>query len=413
MLGALLLFTAAAVPITSTPEEVLDVIAAFEVNCYSCKVLYSEARGYGIFMTKNVTEGEVVLASADAFDLDPDADYPLKEYFLDFEAIDRLKVRVLYEKFMAPRRKVLQTEYVHSLPTVLTSAEFWSQAHIDLYSNTSIAPSTDLTVRDLTKYKKVVEVLKGLRGVPAEMLEEDSYFWAQAIIHSRDSPSQDGTQLRPLLRPLLDIANHWPITHEAKRICNGPIRMDSANPGAGLLAYKDLKEGEEFFNCYGLLSNNELALRYGFTIKDNIDQSIVQLVSGSGVCFETMVGNDLCEYRLWTGKISSHFLQYFRSLKYRQDYVDATQALEYYRSLPSRRETKQSFLKAIYKYRAVVIGIFKGRLSLREVRRQQGWDYISNMVLEVAESERTGLLSHLKALDRLTLDLLWSDLTNL
>jgi hypothetical protein len=410
MISALLLCTAAAVPITSTPEEVADVIEAFEVNCFSCKVLYSEARGYGIFMTKNVTEGEVVLASADAFDLDPYADYPLTEFFLDFDAIERLKVRVLYEKFMAPRRMVLLTEYVHSLPTALTSAEFWSQAHIDLYNNTTIAPSTDLSIRDLTKYRKVVEVLKGLRGVPAEMLEEDAYFWAQAIIRSRGFSSQGSTHQRPVLRPLLDIANHWPISHKGKRVCYSPIRMDSVNPGFGLLAYKDLKEGEEFFNCYGLLSNNELASRFGFTIKDNIDQHTSQFVSGSGVCFETTMGGDLCEYRLWTGKVSSNYLQYFRSSKNRQDYVDTAEALEYYRSLPNLKETKQAFLKAMHMYRSVVIGIFKDRLSLRGVRRQRGWDYVSNMVLDVAESERTALLSHLRALDRLTLDLLWSDL---
>jgi hypothetical protein len=130
-------------------------------------------------------------------------------------------------------------------------------------------------------------VCYGFTGALADSMEQ-RYLLASSYLSSRAFPStllsptpsvNSPETSYPVLLPGIDILNHrrgekvsWIVTQD----------QDAHEPHISLALDCARQRGEEVFNNYGLKSNAELILGYGFSLRDNPDDCVVLKLGGQG-----------------------------------------------------------------------------------------------------------------------------------
>ncbi|KAG9219960.1 hypothetical protein CCMSSC00406_0006873 [Pleurotus cornucopiae] len=121
----------------------------------------------------------------------------------------------------------------------------------------------------------------------------DLYLTASTYLASRAFPSSilspnptlaASPSSYPVLLPGIDTLNHargQPVTW----LVSYPDQIETASvrdPSVSLVLHASTEAGEELFNNYGPKPNSELILAYGFTLPDNLDDTIVLRIGGQG-----------------------------------------------------------------------------------------------------------------------------------
>jgi len=110
---------------------------------------------------------------------------------------------------------------------------------------------------------------------PAKMFIAQEFQWAVTILWSRAFTHEvDGKEVYNLV-PLLDMANHrpWPLGQQERLHKDHKFLVRTPEGDRIIYASEDLKAGKELFNDYGVLTNEQLLLMYGFVPRINPDDA--------------------------------------------------------------------------------------------------------------------------------------------
>lgn len=113
----------------------------------------------------------------------------------------------------------------------------------------------------------------------------DKFLWAETVISTRAFPSSllsippslSDPNAGPILVPLVDSLNHARGTPVSWAVENNT----TAKHCLSLINHKFIPEGAEVFNNYGIKSNAELLLGYGFVLVENPEDDILLKLPGS------------------------------------------------------------------------------------------------------------------------------------
>ncbi|KKA30936.1 hypothetical protein TD95_004336 [Thielaviopsis punctulata] len=173
--------------------------------------------------------------------------------------------------------------YIAALPVPgsLDLPALWADDDAELLDGTNLATSiADIRQQLAAEYAAARALLQGWSAGSWREFTRDLYFWAYAVFTSRSFtptlviPDEQtvGERLPPgvkmtdfsLLLPLYDIGNHGmmaPITWA----------RDAETQNVTLCVDREHREGEEVFNNYGMKTNAQLLVAYGFMIAESED----------------------------------------------------------------------------------------------------------------------------------------------
>jgi hypothetical protein len=176
--------------------------------------------------------------------------------------------------------------YIQSLPTVeeLNTPLFWTEDERTWLNGTNLEKG--ITDRE-NLWKGEWERGRALLGDMGLEIDWKLYLWAATIFSSRsfissllplDIISDENEKQRkyweerlaregpfPVLFPVVDLANHSPTARVAWR---------SGDSVLSICADEHIPEGGQIFNNYGVKSNSELLLGYGFMLPENDEVAV-------------------------------------------------------------------------------------------------------------------------------------------
>lgn len=200
--------------------------------------------------------------------------------------------------------------YARTLPSSISLPLCWNRSELALLacSAPGFTPLLEVAARTMQLSSEFISLLEsGLlerfpETFPDGLITWERWVWAAAVLASRALPVttyitaglKDASEFKPaeplefqsppavwnelgVLVPLLDMLNHEveanQVTWEPEKSGDemeeeGEQSADSSHPPRAIL-HKKVRKGSELYTCYGILSNTNLMLQYGFAQLSN------------------------------------------------------------------------------------------------------------------------------------------------
>ena len=166
------------------PER--DIAEFYEISQQQgVKVKYYEGKGLGLEVQKDLNPGDFVICTKKHQKITPNDEYELSKYTSNLDEYSKLRVRILYHKFMSNQSDFFTT-YVKTLPDTYFHYQQINQSHKDLLANLTLMDFEYEGLDSEARYNEIKSALKDAEGVPDEMLKFESYMWAHFIVRSRN-----------------------------------------------------------------------------------------------------------------------------------------------------------------------------------------------------------------------------------
>lgn len=418
------------VPTTMTFEERWNYLLSFSDTLNGVNVTWSPTSGFGFVLLEDLNQGDCVVKLPLRYSVTSADVYTLSDYITnDFNEMEKLAVRVAYEKFMKKREHYAK-QYVDSLPVEpFHMVQYWNPEDFELFERYTLVMLDYDSVRKYNitvLHEKVIKAIGKLPGVPKEMLDEDILEWAMGIVMSRsyhltdenmkkavNHPNYPGNILA--MFPILDIINHYPIPVQQK---STQPTIFSIEPGLisklCSLAQFSQKKGHEYFGSYGDKSTYELISMYGFALETNPDDTVEIGLPLTPYCTGNTQVASRCYYATKAHKVSVPvLLDLIASLAHYQfnGQVTFEQIVGHIREMPARKEQRKLSLVALKVYRNVVLmSINQGPLRLLRKLKKDCLNYRCELVHTVLIAQRVARYLHTERVDRRLLELLAQDL---
>lgn len=367
MIKSFLIIIAAvkAVQTTMTEEEFSEFYKKIEEQ--GVEIVKVLNKGNGIVVKKQVMSKQPVLCVDEKMRIFPGDQYALSQFVEGFKNLTALKVRVLYEKFVA-RRGGFLTEYVHSLPTFIHHYGNWTESQREYYKSVAIEKFDERELLELDEFQSIVDALKGVEGLPEEMLTYSSFMWVSFHVKSRYFWCKgDNGETVDCMYPFLDLVNFEPINYfstvqEFFRVQDGKTC---------LVTSKELQPGDEFVIDYVIHRAPVFFLDYSIVSEGYQYDSIELFYRGRG-------------FLLYAFRVNTELLEEIIGDKVEKSGI-------------KRDEKALNGLKA---YRKVLIEDFHGP-GIREIRRDYSMleDEVKRFINRFGVSIRTTYYNHLEKVD--------------
>lgn len=419
-----------AIPATMTFEERWAYLLSFSDNLRGVNVTWSPTSGFGFKLLKDVNQGECVITLPLSYAVTSADTYTLSPYITsDFNDMEKLAIRVAYEKFIKKREHFAKL-YVDSLPVEpFHMLQYWNAEDFALFEQHSLVLldyPTMMKYNITNLHARVKKALEKVKGVPEQVLDPDVIEWGMGIVMSRSYNLADQNMKEavkhpdhqlPILAlfPILDIINHYPIPVQQK--ATQPT-IFSIEPGliAKLcsLAQFSQKQGYEYFGSYGDKSNYEIITMYGFALETNPDDNVEIGLPLTSFCTGMTQVPGRCFYSTKAPKVSMPaLLDILASLAHYQFNTAVTfeQVINHIQNMPARDKNKRQSILALKVYRNMVLmSINKGPLRDLRKLKKECVNYRCQLVMTVVISQRVARYLHTERVDRRVLELLAQDL---
>ena len=418
------------VPTTMTFEERWQYLLSFSDTLYGVNVTWSPYSGFGFKVLHDLKQGDCVVKLPLRYSVTSADVYTLSNYITsDFNEMEKLAIRVAYEKFMKKRDHYAK-QYVDSLPVEpFHMVQYWNPEDLALFERHTIVMLDYNSVRkyNITElHAKVVKVLGKVPGVPKEVLDVEVVEWAMGIVMSRSYHLTDENMKKAVnhpgveqsilaLFPILDIINHYPIPVEQK---STQPTIFSIDPGliSNLcsLAQFSQKKGHEYFGSYGDKSNYELISMYGFALETNPDDTVEIGLPLTPYCTGNTQISGRCFYATKAHKVSVPLLlDLIASLAHYQFNSEVTfdMVISHIREIPARQKARKLSMMALKVYRNMVLmSINQTPLRVLRKLKKDCVNYRCELVHTVLIGQRVARYLHTERVDRKLLGLLAQDL---
>lgn len=366
------IFSAKAVNITMTEKEFESLYSNIESQ--GVKIVKIPGKGNGIIVEKKFEEGDPVLCVDEFLGIFPMDQYELSKLVEGLGDLISLKIRLLYEKFMAPRGNYL-TEYVHSLPATIHHYGDWTEYQRNYFKRLSLEPVNETELLEIEEFKFIVDLLKGVKDVPEEMLTYSTFMWASFQVKSRYFFCyKENGEKYDCLYPVLDLVNFGQLHYFT------PVETEVINGKNCLFASKTLMPGDEFLNDYAVHRAPLYLLDFSM-IDDTYEYD----------CLEFSFNGKI--FLLYAHRLSTELLE--------EIIGESLQSIT--------TEKIKKVLRGLKEYRKLFTEYFTGP-GIRELRREH--DMLEDKLLELINrfgvSIRTTFYNHLEKIDIEHIRTLWS-----
>jgi hypothetical protein len=369
-------------------EEIQKYYEPFESQ--GLKLKDYGAKGLGFELLKNVEPGSVVLCINNSQKLFPYDPYELSDYVSDLDEVTQIKVKVLYYKFMSTSSDFL-TIYIKSMSNNFFHYGQWTPEHRQLFENLTLI---DFYYQDPTgeeEFSQIKAALAACPNLPADMLEYESYMWANYVVKSRfyTYNSPDGDIF--VMIPVLDIPNHYPnpAMYRDSSFFTLTQDLDCVN------SYWHQGVGDEFLYQYSIHNSLVFLLGYDIVLENNPYDYVYYnfaWISEEGE-------NKTNEFEIYADRTNMELLELLLSIQ--GDEIETRSSfVKTWNDLEESEEDK--VIEALAWYRRLVVEYQESwRLGIREVRREaEGGDYVSGRIWLYGISTRTTVYNHLRAMDQ-------------
>ncbi|KZS93388.1 SET domain-containing protein [Sistotremastrum niveocremeum HHB9708] len=201
------------------------------------------------------------------------------------------------------RPKPLHRPYLDILPpapNLKTPLQF-TDAEIDLLKGTNLHGAALDRIEERSKeWKRCLSLIRETSQKWADAFTWERYKTAATYLSSRafpssllsSSPSLSDPNSTPVLLPGVDSLNHsrgQPVSWVVSNLSNAPTEERLA---ISLVSRADIHPNSEILNNYGLKSNAELILGYGFALPKNPEDTLVLKLGSSSVRHEITRSGD-------------------------------------------------------------------------------------------------------------------------
>lgn len=350
---------------------------------------YSE-KGLGIQVEKDFNVGDAVLCTKKQNKLASNDDFVLSKYISHLDDIAKLKVRILYLKFMSNESDYF-TNYVKTLSNSYFHYGLFNQEHISLLLNLTLLDFDYEDPRDDKEYSDIKLALKDVEGVPDEMLKYESFMWAHFVVRSRNYAYYVNDTRINVIIPVLDVANHYqyPLKHKNSWFFNNTETDDC------LVTFWPLQKGDEFVYQYAIHSSLTFLMGYDLIMFNSPYDFVVYEYNGP-VGF----GNPDDKYfRFHADSLNFRFFNTLSiisgsSFKFQDSVRETFDGLN-----PSEHF---NMIDNLFLYRIFVNRYINSwPIGLRLLRRSiKAFDYISSRIILYGISTRITAYNHLRVLDQ-------------
>jgi hypothetical protein len=326
-------------------------------------------KGYGVLVTKSFNAGEPVLCVNISDRLLPSAPYEFSPAVSTFTNLTALKARLIYERFLgSPENPVSQ--YISSLSTYTHHYGLWTDKQKSLLRQVSLARPEDMeeeVLNEKEEWSQIVKAFKnfGSERVKPEMLDYYTFAWASFQVKSRYFWCSWESEIVDCMHPHLDLVNFEPIDFFSK---NQEFLLDKDGKRC-FLAKKRLEPGDEltfdyvihrsfvFFLDYDIIQENYAFDSLDFQFKDKF-------------------------FQLYAFSVNLDLLKEFSD------------------NFEKNSEISEEKLKisALLQYRKTFLKHFN-QIGIREVRRIEAEDEVSQKIRKYGISTRTTFYNHLARLE--------------
>jgi hypothetical protein len=204
--GFLFFFSLAALPDRFNMKEISEFYRKLEAQ--DVKVKLFRGKGLGVEVQTKKNPGDIVLCTKNDMIITPFDKYELSEVTSELDEKTRMKIRMLYLKFMSKENDFF-TNYTKTLSNQFFHYGAWNDYQKSLLFNLTLDEFDYEDPDGKEEYEIIKSCLKDVQGIPSEMLEYESFLWAHYVVRSRNYAfTVDGKKSSAII-PLLDIVNHY------------------------------------------------------------------------------------------------------------------------------------------------------------------------------------------------------------
>ena len=364
-----LLAVSAIVPVTLQGPELDSFFSQMLHNSKKLDLIHTQDGKYRWVANQPISRGEPILGIPLTMCLTSFETFPLTPHLSDLHPDQVLTVRLLYEKFMAPRGG-FHNSYVHSLPTNLTLLALWTDEEKDrLQTEINYGMQVKLQSDITNSYYTVKKRLKTVE-IPTEMMEWDSWAWAFMIAQTKafqldrylwliangyPAEERDKGILGGGFYPLIDLIGHWPLQRKERGEVQHTVVMQGGKvPGPIFFADRNFVPKQEIFYHHRNMSNYELLYLYGYIIDHNPDETF-EVNGGDDPNCPAIQRKSECWFPLGPFSVNFTLLNWLRLLK-TKSVIRATpkNILSLYVN-PPLNETQAAFTQSLVLYRMMVV----------------------------------------------------------
>ena len=371
------------------PER--DIAEFYEISQQQgVKVKYYEGKGLGLEVQKDLNPGDFVICTKKHQKITPNDEYELSKYTSNLDEYSKLRVRILYHKFMSNQSDFFTT-YVKTLPDTYFHYQQINQSHKDLLANLTLMDFEYEGLDSEARYNEIKSALKDAEGVPDEMLKFESYMWAHFIVRSRNyAYYTNGTKINVLI-PILDLGNHYPnpLNYRDDWFLNTSQAEDC------LVTFWPLSKGDEFVYQYSTHNSITFFLGYNIILPNSPYDYVAYEYKGP-ISFGDQ---DEKYFRLYGYMIN---VKLFKILS-----MISGCSFELKGSIRETWELSDnsdhySIIDTLLLYKIFILRFFSmWNVGLRDLRRNyKGFDYFSSRIIEFGITHRITAFNHLRALDQ-------------
>ena len=388
----------AALPQKFSNKEVIEFYKHIENQ--DVKLMNYSDKGLGIQVEKDFNVGDIVLCTKIQYKLASNDIYELSNYISHLDNVAKLKVRILYLKFMSNESDYF-TDYVKTLSNSYFHYGLFKQEHISLLLNLTLLEFDYEDPRDDKEYSDIKLALKDVKGVPDEMLEYESFMWAHFVVRSRNYAYYVNETRINVIIPVLDVANHYqyPIQHKNSWFFNSNETDDC------LVTFWPLQKGEEFVYQYATHSSLTFLMGYDIIMLNSPYDYVVYEYNGP-----LGFGNPDDKYfRFHADSLNLRFLSTLGIIS-GSSFKFQNSVKETFESLPPSEH--YNMIDCLFLYKIFVNRYINSwPISLRSLRTSiKAFDYISSRIVLYGISTRITAYNHMRTLDQDILNILHSKL---
>jgi hypothetical protein len=396
--GFLFFFSLAALPDRFNMKEISEFYRKLEAQ--DVKVKLFRGKGLGVEVQTKKNPGDIVLCTKNDMIITPFDKYELSEVTSELDEKTRMKIRMLYLKFMSKENDFF-TNYTKTLSNQFFHYGAWNDYQKSLLFNLTLDEFDYEDPDGKEEYEIIKSCLKDVQGIPSEMLEYESFLWAHYVVRSRNYAfTVDGKKSSAII-PLLDIVNHY--YDDKKYIGQGFFNFTEDK--VCLVTYWPLEPGDEFLYQYSSVNALSYLLYYNIIVQNSPFDFIIYEYRGP-----IGIGSTGDNYFKFHG--DSINIQFFSILKMMSGSSFTLKETIQETWISNKSSDHFAIIDSLLLYHHFLNRYLNSwKIGLRAIRREfKGEDYISQRIIEYAISTRITALNHKRALDQSILFTLHSKL---
>ena len=359
------------------------------LNDFNVAAKQYESLGLGMQSLRDINAEEAVFCIELDLVIKSTDNFPLSPYMKDFTSVETLICRVLYEKFMGVRGGFLN-DYIHTLPTHITSPREWSQSHLALFRRLNIFEGFENFFNSTVEYEKIKQVFRKVYAPPPEVFDYGTYVWASSVVLSRSLTYKNSTTgvIVMTLSPYIDLVNYWPNPYSYQGESFAVNDQEQC-----IIATRPIKAGDQVFVEYTKAESSVFFYTYQFNLELNPHDSIIYTYTGT-------MQTETKEFKLKTREVNLQALELFTHDAGLPQKIRPNLRNYFMRIISGDKVKPLLAAMLIYKNQFMDGLKLTGRPGLREIRRLTPKDEYEKSIISFAAASRRTMYNHLLVLHR-------------